>query len=265
MAGAAALLAALALTGDAGAEVSPELDRLLAGGLAYLASTGDELGVDVVVLLEVLADLTGDERARRVAELRRRGLAPAKVEPFEALFGIAKPVLDGRRDRKGPRPAVGGREADRAPAAPRMSDCLVAAARCSIAPDCEQVALDRNASGRELTHQAVWLLFVRWLDCATEADLEALRANLVARLRSEIDADSSYSETSLERLAVLGQLGHADQISPLWWPTLVGAQGGPGCWGVARGGPCHPHPTILALWALTHLDASRSTVSSTGR
>jgi hypothetical protein len=91
-------------------------------------------------------------------------------------------------------------------------------------------------------------------------DLEDLRSNLVARLRSEIETDSAYSETALERIATLGQLGHADELSPLWWPTIVGAQGGPGCWGVKRGGPCHPHPTVLALWALAHLDAARAPV-----
>jgi len=228
------------------------------GALDYLESTHDEFGGDVAVLLEVVAQLTGEPRAAAVATARRSTLPPDEREDLAPLFEIAKPILRRPGSAVGTGSAVAGSAAPSAePIRTPIHRCLKAAIHCELTPACLATVEDRAAPGFEAAHPAVWLLFVRWRGCRAPIDLDAMQRDLVERLEAELKRDPTYSEVSLERVATLGQLGYGAEIDPLWEPTILGARSEQGCWGVTYGAPCHPHPTVLALWALAILRSAR--------
>jgi hypothetical protein len=244
-----------------GGERSPRFAEVLEPALDYLATTHDELGFDVVVLLELIAELTTEDRPEQVAARRLSGQSAEDLRDYGPLLGLAKPVLEpaagaGRRLRRsrateslGTVPAEETSAIDASPA-----PCLVAALDCRLDLECRAYVEDERAVGLSLTHQAVWLLFVRWSGCSLEVDLEELHQRLAERLLAEQRADPVFSEVMLERLATLGHLGSARRLEPRWVATVLEARHPAGCWPVEIGGACHPHPTVLALWALAHAD-----------
>jgi hypothetical protein len=108
-----------------------------------------------------------------------------------------------------------------------------------------------------LTHQAVWVLFARWLGCDVGLDVEDLRRRYAARLLVELRAEADPSDLFFERLAVLASLGFAGSIERSWLDALLASQQLEGCFPASADVPCHPHPTALALWALGHAQAAR--------
>lgn len=219
-----------------------------AGALDYLETTGDELGADVVVAVQVYAELTGDARAREVAELRRGSLRPSEVERFGVLFEVSKLPLPPASLEVGPGPAPDpGDDLD-----DRVATCPEEILECRISPECEEmIALD-GRGGYVLTHQAVWLVFHAWMGCTSTVDLEERRRTFAAGLVRETRADPVVSDLYAERLAMLGQLGFAASIEPAWIEALLAAQREEGCFPVSDSIVCHPHPTGLALWTLAH-------------
>lgn len=225
--------------------------------LGYLVRTEDELGVDVAVLLRIVGQLTGDSRAIEVSEIRRLGFTEREIGLLAPLFALELPVLPPAPRAVAPI-APAPLPPEPPPAARTTADgrranavtCLEPAASCRLAPGCVDWATDPRLAGLELTHQAAWLLFVRWRSCPLAIDAEALQRSLAGRLLGELALETRYSETHLERLATLGQLGSADRFEPEWLRTILRARSPAGCWGAAPEAPCHPHPTALALWAL---------------
>lgn len=225
--------------------------------LAFLLNTPAEFGVDVALLLRVVGQITGDSRASEIAEIRRLGFPESEIGRLAPLFAADLPILPPAETPvealpeaplpPAPSPAsrrtLDGEQA-------RAGTCLERAAACELGSGCIAWASDPEASGLEMTHQAAWLVFVRWRGCSAGLDLDALGARLAGRLLGELAVDSTYSETHLERLATLGQLGYADRFQPAWIRTVLEARTQQGCWGGTVGAPCHPHPTVLALWTL---------------
>lgn len=263
-AAAAAIASALLATSAFGATPSdPGARPWLDAPLGYLLRTGDELGVDVALLLRVVGQLTGDSRASEVAEIRRLGFTDHEIGRLAPLFTLELPVLAAAGPTIEPLPPPS------LPPAPSPADrqtldgrranaatCLDRAAACELGPGCTDWATDPRFVGLELTHQAAWLLFVRWRRCPVEIELEDLQIRLAGRLLGELVNDHDYSETHLERVATLGHLGYGDRTEADWVRTVLAARSPAGCWGAKPGGPCHPHPTALALWALALAERS---------
>ncbi len=250
------LLLAAAVTGAGCADdawraprpIPTEYQPAAAGALDYLETTGDELGPDVVVAIQVYAELTGDARADEVAEARRTSLRPSDVERFGALFEVSKQPLSPVSLEVGPGPAPDpDDELD-----DRVATCPEEILDCTISSECEEmIALD-GRGGYVLTHQAVWLVFHAWMGCTSSVDLEERRRTFAAALVRETRADPVVSDLYAERLAMLGQLGFAASIEPAWIDALLAAQRAEGCFPAGDTIACHPHPTGLALWTLAH-------------
>ena len=130
---------------------------------------------------------------------------------------------------------------------------------CSVSDACLEFAT-RDAWGKALTHQALWLLFAHWRGCALPVDADALRRRYAARLLAEARADGESSDLFFERLAMIGHLGYAAAIDPAWIETARASQQPQGCFPPAPSARCHPHSTALALWAL----AAGEAISGTG-
>ncbi len=219
-----------------------------ARALDYLETTDDELGLDVVVAIQLYAELTGDARALEVAEVRREGLRASDVERFGALFEVSKQPLPPATLDVGPGPASDpDDELD-----DRVASCPEEILGCRVSPECaEMIALD-GRGGYVLTHQAVWLVFHEWMGCTSSIDVEERRRAFAAALVRETRADRVVSDLYAERLAMLGQLGFASAIEREWIDALLAAQREEGCFPASDAIDCHPHPTGLALWTLAH-------------
>jgi hypothetical protein len=228
--------------------------------LGFLLHTRAEFGVDVALVLRIVGQLTADSRALEVSEIRRLGFEPAELRELAPLFPLQLRTLEPPRSPVEPTlpPPLPDLPAPERGASPgrraNAATCLGPAASCTLSPGCVEWATDPRRAGLELTHQAAWLLFVRWNDCPLAIDTDALQASVLGRLLGELAVERSYSEAHLERVATLGHLGHADRIDPEWARTILAARSPEGCWGAKPGGPCHPHPTALALWALAHAE-----------
>lgn len=254
---AAALLLGVATTACAEpwAEPRPVADAYrpaASAALDYLEHTDDELGLDVVVAIQVFSERTGDERAREVAELRRAGLRASDVERYGQLLEIDKPPFPpGSLDGVIPSAATPD-PADTLD--DRVASCPEEVLSCRVTPECREFVELDDRWGYVLTHQAVWLIFHRWMGCSADVDVdvEERRRTFAANLVRELEADPRASDLHAERLAMLGHLGFAAEIEPAWVDALVSAQSPSGCFPASESVPCHPHPTGLALWSLAH-------------
>ncbi len=225
-------------------------------GLGYLESTDASFGADVLVLLQVITDLTGDARPATIAAARRGDIDPAELAVYQPLLDVAKPALsdstlDGvEPSASEPDPAMlSGLAAN---GESLVSVCLERAVLCRLDDECLAFALEADRWGYVLTHQAAWLLFRSWMSCdaAPGLDADARRRELAASLVKETRADPGWTDLAGERLGMLGQLGFGSALEPVWIGTVLDAQEPEGCWRMRLDAPCHAHPTVLGLWAL---------------
>jgi hypothetical protein len=239
---------AVGCTSAGGNSGSP--DEVAARALDYLETTRDELGVDVLAAAQIYGQLSGDARAERVVAARLPDLRPSDVARYGRILELNKPVL-APRSLDGVTPPQGTPNPWMALEDDRDVRCPEQILSCVVAEGCaEYLMLD--GWGYALTHQALWLLLASWASCALppELDLEARREELAARLLAEARAYPEVGDLFLERLAMLGHLGYASEIAPVWLAALRAAQRPSGCFPVDEHVDCHPHPTGLALWTL---------------
>jgi hypothetical protein len=251
------LIAMLGLTCVSSCEWPDESTRpaqdVAGRALGYLETTDDELGLDVVVAVQVYGELTGDTRAGEVAARLEKRLRPKDVARYGVLLELPKPRLPpGSLHAAQPSPTVPD------PGAALEEDwaqrCPSNVLRCQVDEACRAFVELNDQWGYVLTHQALWLVFAHWVSCETGVDVEERRRTLGASLLKATRTDPHPSELMMERLAMLGHLGFAAEITPAWIDTIVQAQRPEGCFPVDLEGPCHPHPTGVALWALAHAE-----------
>lgn len=239
--------------GSLGLGCAPPSEAELAASRAldYLETTEDELGLDVVVAIQIYADRRDDARAAEVAERLRARLRPDDLARYGALLDVDKPAfapgsLDGV--------AASATEPD--PSDDLMDDrvvvCLDEAMTCEITDTCRGFVALEDRWGYVLTHQAVFLLFARWNGCEGSPDPEPRRHGFAANLVREMEVDPEPGDLAFERMAMIAHLGFAGAIEDRWIDALLDAQREEGCFEVAPGSGCHPHPTGLALWVLAH-------------
>ncbi len=217
--------------------------------LHYLENTDDEIGADV--LIATLLYGRREPRAIEVARARADSLRDQDSVLFQRLVaaiheshprvrGVSPPFPTLEIDGEGtPRPADDLDD--------RVASCPLEAFDCSFSQECSEFFALPNRGGYVLTHQAVTLVFARWGDCTLPNATER-RHEIAARMVSESDAATDVDDLFLERLAMLTELGV--DISR-WRTQLYDAQHNEGCWPASDDVPCHPHPTGLALWALS--------------
>lgn len=234
-----------------------EPDAAATRALDYLETTSDELGVDVLVAAQVYAELSGDARADVVVEARLPDIRPSDLERYGGFLAIDKPVLAPRTLEGVPAPA-GTPNPRMTLADDRDARCPEEMLSCSVGEGCLEYAL-LDGWGYVLTHQSLWLLLARWGGCELppEIDVDARREELAARLVAETRAHPWAGDLFFERLAMLGHLGYASEITPAWVETLRASQRDEGCFPVDDVIDCHPHPTGLALWTLGHVVAQQ--------
>lgn len=209
------------------------------------------MGMDVLAVVHSFGELADEPLAFEVVDARLEGIRPAERARFGRLLDVAKPPFPAST-LEGVPPPTGRPEPSAALGDRRVQTCVEAMMECAVPPECLDYAL-LDSWGYVLTHQAVWLLFAGWLDCALPVDAEALRHRYAARLVAEARFDPAPSDLFFERLGVLGHLGFGGAIEPEWVTSLREAQQREGCFPVGGEGPsCHPHPTALALWTLVH-------------
>ncbi len=236
------------------ARAAERADRARTAGrraLDWLATTDAEMGVDVLMAMQIYAALAHEPRALDVAAARHDAPGPSELERFGRLLELDKTPLDpGRLDEVAPS-ATTPNPADEL-TDDRVVECLDRVLSCEVTRECvDYVELD-DRWGYVLTHQAVTLLVAHWIGCPLDVDVEERRRTFAANLVAETRADPRPSELYYERLAMLGHLGFASAIEPAWIDALLDAQTEEGCFPVRAGQPCHPHPTGVALWALAH-------------
>jgi uncharacterized protein DUF4735 len=230
------------------AGLSAEDQAIADGALEYLGTTEDEMGVDVLVILSSYGQLADDPRAFEIVDARRSTARPEDLALFGALIDIDKRAFEpSTLDGVAP-PAD---TPDPAAVDDRVQGCVLEMLSCTVSAECSAFA-ELDSWGYVLTHQAVWLLFAHWLGCAIPLDADALRHRYAARLVAEAAADPVPSDLFFERLGVLGHLGFGDAIDPAWLDALRASQEPTGCFPADDAVRCHPHPTVLALWALIH-------------
>jgi hypothetical protein len=230
----------------------PGWSAALEGALGYLATTTAEFGVDALVAVQIVGELTGDPRAEQVVVSRRPAMRPQDLERYGLLLEVPKPVLEGA-SLAGVQPSPTTPDPGMLPPAGEpniLVTCLTEVLQCRLSETCRAFVELDDQWGYVLTHQAVWILFARWAGCPLPVDLESRRRTFGANLVKEIRADPGFSDLAAERLAMLGHLGFGREIEPAWISTLLAAQTAEGCWRPRADRPCHPHPTALALWAL---------------
>ena len=135
----------------------------------------------------------------------------------------------------------------------RVVACLDEVLACAVGPECTDYLELDHRWGYVLTHQAVTLLFARWIGCPLDVDVDERRHTFAANLVAEMEADPTASDLAYERMAMLGHLGFAEAIDPAWIDALLDAQTPDGCFPLGPERPCHPHSTGVALWALAHV------------
>ena len=236
----ATLLAAAAVWVPAAA-----LDPAATAALEYLRTTTHETGVDVLVAVEVYGALADDPRAAEVVRQARARVPPAELERFAMLLGADKPPFPAAPapEPLGTANPVGDASDDRA------RTCPLEVLSCAVSEACVAFSAG-DASGKTLTHQALWLVFAHWRGCELPVDVDALRRRYAARLIAEARADPEPSDLFFERLAMLGHLGFGAAIEPGWIEAARASQRPEGCFPPGPSAPCHPHSTALALWAL---------------
>lgn len=210
---------------------------------AYLSSTTEPVGVDVVVAMLVYAEAADDSYVEARAARRLRVLPDSETRPFGIALGSEHPVITSRAFRE--------TQDEPDPAFALMDDrdrlCPLAALECTESAECDEYAA-ASLWGYALTHQALSLVFAHWAECPRDSQGEDV-ARLGGRLVSEAHFDSSPSDLMSERMAMLGQLGYGAAIEDSWIDALVASQQPDGSFLLAPGGESHPHPTGMALWA----------------
>ncbi|MCB9596142.1 MAG: DUF4735 domain-containing protein [Sandaracinaceae bacterium] len=219
--------------------------------LDYLEVTDAEMGVDVVIAMQIFGAVRDDARALEVAEARRDSPRPSDLERYGFLLDIDHPAFDaGTLD--GLVPSATTPDPADVLEDGRVGICLEEVLACAVTAPCiDYLELD-DRWGYVLTHQAVTLLFARWVGCDLDLDVEARRKTFAVNLVAEIRADPVPSDLFYERLAMLGHLGFASAMEPAWLESLLDSQDAQGCFPLGPELPCHPHPTGVALWALAH-------------
>lgn len=242
-----ALCTSLAAAADTGAA---------ARALAYLESTQDEMGIDVLVVLQIYGALSADARAAGIVEARRGTISERDLELYGTLLEIEKRAFPFAAASELDLPPVKATDLAEEFDDERVRSCPIDALSCRTPAACIEFAT-ANSWGKVLTHQAVWLLFTKWAGCDRVLDADALRRVYASRLVAEAQLDPRPSDLFFERLAVLGHLGFASAIEPQWFDALRASQQPEGCFPAGPDARCHPHPAALALWALAH-EASNS-------
>ncbi|MDH5492858.1 MAG: DUF4735 domain-containing protein [Myxococcales bacterium] len=245
---------ALDLVPEAAPLLRSEMEGIANRALDYLWRTRDELGVDVVASLQIYAQARGNPRARRIAALRARGLPDSERRRYAKLLELPKPAfesapLETRHQRPIPAQAWQERDED------RSRSCPFEAARCALGSECREYLALPSEHGYVLTHQALTLLLSHWAGCELEGiDTRARREALGLAIHAELRGDAVPGDLFFERLAMLASLGYGASIEASWLRRLADAQGPTGCFPANPNQPCHPHPTGLALWTLSHID-----------
>lgn len=234
------------------AAVSERVRRIERAGEAAienLARTTDELGADVVLMLRVYARARGSARGLEVAALREAMLPPETRERFAVLLELEpsrwpSASLVPAEDEVPPNP-------DDDLGDDRAWRCPEQVLQCELEARCVEFVELEGRGGFVLTHQAVALVFARWLDCSLPIDVEARRHAIATRLSAESYADPVASELAYERFAMLAELGFAAELDD-FVDLVLEAQREDGCFPLGPDLPCHPHATGVALWALAH-------------
>jgi hypothetical protein len=230
----------------------PGWTAALDGALRYLGTTTAEFGLDALVAVQIVGEVTADRRAEEIVTARRPAMRPQDLERYGLLLDVPKPVLPAS-SLAGVSPSPTTPDPEMLPPAGESNilvTCLTDALQCRLDDTCRAFIELDDRWGYVLTHQAVWILFARWAGCSFSIDLESRRRTFGANLVKEMRADPAPSDLTAERLAMLGHLGFGRELDPAWIATLLGAQTPEGCWRPRADRPCHPHPTALALWAL---------------
>ena len=246
---AAVLVALLAACGE---QSDPRLEESATRALDYLSVTGDELGIDVVVALRIYAEAAGDDRAEAIARARQGTFS----EEVQRVFAI--PLGGGHaayRDAtlEGVAPPSEVPDPLQSLDDDREQTCPLEALTCELSAPCLEYATMDDRWGYSLTHQALVYVFARWAECDLPLEVDAERETIAARLVAEMRFDPAAGDLAYERMAMLGHLGYAAEIQPEWLDALYRAQDPTGCFPVDALSTCHPHPTGLALWALSHV------------
>lgn len=243
------IAAAVLLSGCGACEPDPPARGPADRALDYLDATRDELGLDVVLSIRIYAAATGDERAAAIAARRRAGLSAGEVGRYGALLDASpRPYPAATLDADAVDAAVVG---DDDTDDDRVRTCPEAMLACEVDDACRQFAETDGRGGYFLTHQAVWLAFARWLECAPGVDVEARRRAIGTALAAEARAHGAVDgDLAIERLALLGELGFTAELTPERMAELAASQQPAGCFPVDPQVRCHPHPTGLALWAM---------------
>ncbi len=216
--------------------------------LEYLRTTQDEMGVDVLVAVQIYGEARIDSRAAQVVAAQLPRMREPDVARWRALLdGMKRPLLSAAPPP--PRARVSGALAD---GDERARSCpLELLESCAVTDSCREFA-NASAGGRALTRQAEWLLFGWWRGCQLGVDVDALRREYAGRILEELRNDMTPSALFFERLAVLGSLGFARSIEPAWVESLLTAQRPEGCFPADATHSCDPRATGFALWALAH-------------
>lgn len=232
-----------------GSERMLRIERAGEAAIEDLARTTDEVGADVVVMLRVYGHARGSARALEVATLREAMLPAEARERFGILLDLepatwpSTPLVPTEDDvTPNPEDDLGDDRAWR---------CPEQVLQCELEPRCVEFVELEGRGGFVLTHQALALVFARWLDCALPVDVDARRRAIATRLLAESYADGLESELAYERFAMLAELGFAEELAP-FVDRVLNAQRDDGCFPLGPDLPCHPHATGVALWALAH-------------
>jgi hypothetical protein len=239
-----------ACSGPAARTVLPKETPPGPRAVEYLATTEDEMGIDVLLLVDVARERTASPVIEALVP-RLQARVGRDREGFTSLLGAPKPAFPAALGPLAPAPATAHRTHERDD--DRTRHCPAAMLTCTLEPECIAFLRDDDGAGATyLTHRALALLIARWQRCALPFDADIHRRAMAARLVAELEADPHPSDLFFERLAVLGDLGFAGHFDPAWVHILATAQHPDGCYPASSTAPCHPHPTALALWAMTH-------------
>lgn len=225
------------------------IERAGEAAVEDLARTTDEVGADVVVMLRVYGRARDSARALEVATWREAMLPAEARERFEVVLDLEpspgpSATLVPTEDAVPPNPEddLGDDRAWR---------CPEQVLQCELEPRCVEFVELEGRGGFVLTHQALAIVFARWLGCALPVDVEGRRRAIATRLLAESYADPVASELAYERFAMLAELGFAAELEP-FVDRVLDAQHEDGCFPLGPDLPCHPHATGVALWTLAH-------------
>lgn len=139
----------------------------------------------------------------------------------------------------------------------RYDTWLLSSLACAKTPmpeDIEKEILSTDtATGYDLTHKFLALVYIRSLGCtisAGEKERDAAEKTAEQKILAEEEASTRFSDLSSERAALLLRGGYGASVSNNWITYIAKAQNKDGGWGSARMMPSNPHTTALSLWAI---------------